>query len=40
MQMQKILFNIFTNSEGDTFTIPDVLDDKLRDRLKSLGYLP
>ena len=40
MQMQKILFNIFTNSEEDTFTIPDVLDDKLRDRLKSLGYLP
>ena len=39
-QMQKILFNVFTNAEGDNFTIPDVVDDKLRDRLKALGYLP
>ena len=40
IQMQKILFTIFTSSEGDNFTIPDVIDDKLRDRLKALGYLP
>ena len=40
VQMQKNLFNVFKNSDGDNFTLPDVIDEKLRDRLKALGYLP
>jgi arylsulfatase A-like enzyme len=38
-QMQKILSRILSSSERDDFTIPEVINDKLRERLKSLGYL-